>query len=118
MNFTGIYTQEELEGLFSGIANLKLKFALEEIALTTKFVCVGIGKNAQFRKVSFLKEPLNYIFDKTGERAYNEAIKDITNNLNGEEFEKNIALSLLTMYQENGAYIPEAVLKEMNKFQK
>jgi len=98
----------------NAIADMRFKFALEEIALDTQFVCAIIG-NRKFPKVSFFKQPINYIFDKTGERAYKGAVKDLINNLGGEEFEKEIALSFLKRYKEEGAYIPEAILNDMNK---
>jgi len=112
--YLGFLSVEDLEGLFIGIADMRFKFALEEIALDTQFVCTIIG-NRKFPKVSFFKQPINYLFDKTEERAYKGAVKDLITNLKGEKFEKKIALSFLTMYKEKGAYIPETLLNEMNK---
>jgi hypothetical protein len=116
--YIGIYTPEELEGLFKGLSDMNAKYVLEYICLEIDFVCKIIG-DKKFPESSFFKEPLSYLLDKTGERMYKKAIKNLIQNMNcDKEYEKYLTLHFLNYAKDMGNFIPKVILDEMNKFPK
>lgn len=114
--YMGFYTPGQIQGLFQAFSNRKIESAYEIATLDAKIVCDIFGKNTKFQKISFFKNPLDYLFDKTHERAYKQCIKDVIKNLNGQdEISKIATLDIFEIYRKNGIFIPEIIVKEMDK---